>query len=129
MKAYMFNIGKHVTTTTITMAISGRLDTILMRLRLILTPILDCSCYLHIHGRHISMQGSPAVKIYLFNPETGVYLGEDFADEAPMERGRYVVPPDATTIAPPLTKRGQVPIFNVAEQSWTLRQTDEMRGE
>ena len=40
------------------------------------------------------------MKIYLFNPETGVYLGEDFADENPMQRGVSVLPPGATTIAP-----------------------------
>jgi hypothetical protein len=35
------------------------------------------------------------MKIYLFNPETGIYLGEDYADEASMKRGSFVVPPDA----------------------------------
>jgi hypothetical protein len=35
------------------------------------------------------------MKVYLFNPETGVYRGENFADEAPMKCGAFVVPPDA----------------------------------
>jgi len=34
------------------------------------------------------------MKIYLFNPETGVYLGEDFADEALMKQGGYLVVPE-----------------------------------
>lgn len=62
------------------------------------------------------------MKIYLFNPETGIYLGEDFADEAPMKRGEFVLPPDATTIAPPERGQGQVPVFSVAKNQWEIRQ-------
>jgi hypothetical protein len=61
------------------------------------------------------------MKIYLFNPETGLYLGEDFADEAPMTRGAHVMPPDATTVAPPPFRHGEVPVFRVAENRWEIR--------
>jgi hypothetical protein len=61
------------------------------------------------------------MKIYLFNPETGVYLGEDFADEAPLKSGVCVVPNDATTIAPPQVGAGETPVFNAAEQRWEVR--------
>ena len=61
------------------------------------------------------------MKIYLFDPETGIYLGEDFADEAPMCQGRVTVPPDAATIAPPPFRRGEVPVFRVAENRWEIR--------
>ena len=61
------------------------------------------------------------MKIYLFNPETGVYLGEDFADEAPMKRGNFLVPPDATTIAPPEGGRGHLLVFDAAAQCWEVR--------
>ena len=61
------------------------------------------------------------MKIYLFNPETGIYLGEDFADEAPMCRWSKAVPTDATTIAPPPCRRGEVPVFSVAENHWEIR--------
>ncbi len=60
------------------------------------------------------------MKIYLFNPETGAYLGEDFADEAPMKRGAFAIPSDATTIAPPQAESGQVLVFNAARQEWEL---------
>lgn len=60
------------------------------------------------------------MKIYLFNPETRVYLGEDFADEAAMGQGGYVIPPDATTIEPPVIKRGQMLVFNSAEERWEV---------
>jgi hypothetical protein len=67
------------------------------------------------------------MKIYLFNTETGVYLGEDFADEAPMERGTFIVPPDATTITPPMVEHGQLLVFNAAEQRWDFQQRPETR--
>ncbi len=69
------------------------------------------------------------MKIYLFNPENGVYLGEDFTDEEPMKRGGYAIPSDATIIAPPPVENGKVLIFNVAEQRWDVRQRQETNGE
>ena len=61
------------------------------------------------------------MKIYLFNPETGIYLGEDVADEAPMCQAHATVPRDAATIAPPPFRRGEVPVFSVAENQWEIR--------
>ena len=60
------------------------------------------------------------MKIYLFNPETGVYLGEDFADEAPMRRGAFIVPTYATTIEPPQLLPGQLLVFNADRQRWEV---------
>ena len=61
------------------------------------------------------------MKIYLFNSETGIYLGEDFADDYPMTRGASMVPYDATTIAPPQAGNGIVPVFDVQKQRWEVR--------
>ena len=61
------------------------------------------------------------MKIYLFNPETGVYLGEDFADESMMMQEGFVIPPGATTIAPPEGGRGHVLVFDVDAQCWEVR--------
>jgi len=61
------------------------------------------------------------MKIYLFNPDSGVYLGEDFADEAPMKKGAFVIPPDATTIAPPQIESGQILVFNARIQQWEVQ--------
>jgi len=58
------------------------------------------------------------VKIYLFDPETGVYLGEDFADESPAAQGAVVIPPDATDIGPPQAEHGNIPLFNARLQRW-----------
>lgn len=66
------------------------------------------------------------MKIYLFDPETGAYLGEDFA-EAP-KQGSYVLPPDATTIAPPKAERGYALFFNIREQRWEIRRLPRFTG-
>jgi len=55
------------------------------------------------------------MKIYLFDPESGIYHGEDFADDSPMRLGRNAVHPHTTTIVPPPFRRGEVPILTVAE--------------
>ena len=60
------------------------------------------------------------MKIYLFNPETGVYLGEDFADEAPTRRGDCIIPADATAIVPPHVEQGEVLLFNSGAQRWEI---------
>ncbi len=60
------------------------------------------------------------MKIYLFDPETGVYLGEDFADEAPVGRDAYLLPDDATTIEPPEVEGGQFPLFLADEKRWEV---------
>jgi hypothetical protein len=61
------------------------------------------------------------MKIYRFNPDTGAYLGEDFADEAPLKRGDHIIPDDATMIPPPQVERGQMPFFNIRDQHWEIR--------
>jgi len=58
------------------------------------------------------------MKIYLFNPETGAFLGEAFADESPWKRGEYLLPDDATTIPPPQSEPGQIPFYNIQDQRW-----------
>ena len=69
------------------------------------------------------------MKIYLFSQETGIYQGEDFADSLPMKSGSYVVPPDATTIAPPPCAHGEAPIFNAALKRWEVRRISAGRAE
>jgi hypothetical protein len=61
------------------------------------------------------------MKIYLFNPESGVYLGEDFTDDRPMCQGRKAVPIDASIIPPPPYRRGEVPVFSVVNNKWAIR--------
>lgn len=60
------------------------------------------------------------VKIYLFCPDTGLYQGEDFADDSSMKGERTDLPAGATTIAPPPFERGTVPIFCASENRWNV---------
>ena len=71
------------------------------------------------------------MKIYLFDTETGIYLGEDFADEGDRP-GEYRLPEGATTIAPPERADG-IPRFDPARQRWEVllspdRQVTGLRG-
>lgn len=67
------------------------------------------------------------MKIYIFNPTNGAYLGEDFAEEKPFRRGDYVIPNDATTVPPPEVVAGRMPFFNVREQRWEIRPIPSLR--
>jgi hypothetical protein len=69
----------------------------------------------------------PTMKIYRYNTETGVYLGEDFADKRSMEVGEYDMPDDATTIPPPEVNRGEVPIFNPETGGWEIERQERER--
>ena len=67
------------------------------------------------------------MKIYLFNPKSGIYMGEDFADEDPKKRGSFLIPSDATPIAPPTYGPGETPVFNIREQRWEIRRIEDLR--
>ena len=61
------------------------------------------------------------MKIYLFDPETGVYQGEDFSDDLSMCHEYEADASHATTIAPPSFRSGEVPVFRMAENKWEIR--------
>lgn len=69
----------------------------------------------------ILSERSDHMKIYLFDPESGIYLGEAFADPPFFEGDPPLVPPDATTIAPSPCGRGEAPVFKVKENRWEVR--------
>ena len=55
------------------------------------------------------------MKIYLFDPENGVYEGESFdeGDIINLDEG-------ITAIAPPDYEHGQVPVFDRQRQAWEV---------
>jgi hypothetical protein len=55
------------------------------------------------------------MKLYLFNPESGVYAGETFDERGIMNRDEGV-----TAIAPPEFARGQVPVFDRVTGGWSI---------
>ena len=60
------------------------------------------------------------MKIYLFAPETGVYLGEDLAKKAPLKSGVFVIPHHATRIPPPQSEPGHLLVFNAGKHRWEV---------
>ena len=60
------------------------------------------------------------MKAYLFNPETRVYLGEGFVDDALVKSGSFVIPANATTVAPPTGGWGHEMTFDPEAQCWEI---------
>lgn len=58
-------------------------------------------------------------KIYHYHPDTGALMGEGMADADPLEPGRFLIPANATTDAPPAPGAGQFVAWNGA--AWELR--------
>lgn len=56
------------------------------------------------------------MKIYQYEPETGVYAGELFEESVNLIHYSEGVTP----IAPPPYESGQVPVFDMAQNKWEL---------
>lgn len=68
------------------------------------------------------------MNIYLFDENTKEYIGTDYTDIDPIEtkrRGKdiYLMPPNATDIAPPETQENQVAVW---DDGWQIK--DDFRG-
>lgn len=55
------------------------------------------------------------MKLYLFDPENGVYEGETFD-----ERGTINQEEGITSVAPPNHHPGEVPVFDLQRQVWEV---------
>jgi len=58
------------------------------------------------------------VKIYYFNEATRAHAGEGRADPDPLDRGRYLIPGNATDIEPPIVPTGMTAVFGT--DAWLL---------
>lgn len=56
------------------------------------------------------------MKIYRYHPHSRVYLGEDFADESPLEKGVFLIPANSTIIKPPIRQEGK--IIKFIDSNW-----------
>ena len=63
------------------------------------------------------------MKIYLFDVETGLYLGQDYADTSSVA-GICDLPENATAIRPPEYGSDRVPVMNRQTMQWELRLKD-----
>ena len=59
------------------------------------------------------------MKIYLFDVETGLYLGQDYADTSSVA-GICELPENATTSRPPEGGPDQVAVMNRQTMEWEL---------
>lgn len=64
------------------------------------------------------------MKIYYFDPDSGLYQGEEFEDDA-------LIPDidEATTVAPPSWQKGEIPVFDPAAREWGIRSVAEVSGQ
>lgn len=67
------------------------------------------------------------MKIYHYDFESGVYLGEGVADPSPLEEGVWLIPAQATEIAPPKISFGKYAAFKGGK--WTLHTIIETQPE
>jgi hypothetical protein len=56
--------------------------------------------------------------IYHYHPDSAVYLGCSCADASPLEPGVFLIPAQATAVAPPTAKEGEHAVFDGAD--WAL---------
>ncbi len=66
------------------------------------------------------------MKIYLFNFETGEYIGEDNAQSCQLNEQDFILPCNATTVKPPKLKARQMAVFERENQHWVVKR--DVRG-
>jgi len=63
------------------------------------------------------------MKVYKYSA-SGLYLGEGEADEFLLEEGKFLMPPNSTTVPPPECGHGEWPIFRSGQ--WDIHRVEEV---
>lgn len=68
------------------------------------------------------------MRVFYFSSESGIYQGEGFLDERDLGKVDSLTP-----IAPPIYRKGEVPVFSVTSQRWMIlevaqKQTSNSKG-
>lgn len=66
--------------------------------------------------------GERIMKLYTFETETGLYLGQDFGDKSDINIGEGI-----TDLAPPDFKHGETPVFDINNKQWVVIEIDKVR--
>ncbi|MDD5286896.1 MAG: hypothetical protein PHD54_13660 [Desulfuromonadaceae bacterium] len=61
------------------------------------------------------------MKLYTFDTETGLYLGQDFGTQSDVN-----IDDGVTDIAPPEYEQGQTPVYDFEQQRWALFSIDKV---
>lgn len=59
------------------------------------------------------------MRVYSYNPATGEFVGDDVADPSPLEDGVWLIPANATTVAPPAPQPGKAIVWTGS--AWALK--------
>lgn len=62
------------------------------------------------------------MKLYLFDTESGLYLGQDFGAPSDINYGEGI-----TELAPPHFTNGETPVFDFTTKQWTVVEIDRVR--
>jgi len=65
--------------------------------------------------------------IFHYHPDTGIYLGQDKADESPLEPGVWLVPAHATELKPPQPGEGEEIVWT--GEAWDVQPIPEPEPE
>jgi hypothetical protein len=60
------------------------------------------------------------VKVYNYDPQSFELIDASDADPDPLTPGEYLIPANATTIAPPSARAFEAPVFDPAGKRWTF---------
>jgi hypothetical protein len=66
------------------------------------------------------LQTEVPMKVYLYDVESGIFLGEDYFDTSEIG-GVCKMPENATTVKPPELGKEQIAIFNVSAGIWEVK--------
>jgi Domain of unknown function (DUF4376) len=61
------------------------------------------------------------MQIFNYDPVLFVLLGDDVADPSPLEKGGFLIPANATEIAPPVVGPNEVAVFDPVAKTWSAK--------
>jgi len=60
------------------------------------------------------------VKVYNYDPQTGEFISAEEAERNPLAPGDFLIPANATPIAPPVARAFEAAVFDPAAKRWSF---------